>query len=38
MVEKDLALIVGDSGIMSFWDIRSGSIVCKADISGTDKR
>ena len=29
MVEKDQAVIVGDDGFMSFWDLRTGKIVYK---------
>lgn len=38
IVEKDLAVIVGDNGFMSFWDLRTNSIVYQADISGHEKR
>lgn len=38
MVERDLAVIVGDNGFMSFWDLRTNTIVYKAEISGQEKR
>ena len=38
MVERDLAVIVGDSGFMSFWDLRSNNIVFKADAAEKEKR
>ena len=38
MVQEDLVVMVADSGFMSFWDLRSNSIVHKTDISGSEKR
>ena len=38
MVENELAVITGDSGHLSFWDLRTNGIVEKADISGTENR
>lgn len=38
MVERDLAVIVGDNGFMSFWDLRTNSIVYQTEASDSDKR
>jgi len=38
MVDNELAVIVGDSGLLSFWDLRSQSLVQQADISGSENR
>jgi hypothetical protein len=32
-VEDSLIAIVGDSGFLSFWDVRTDSIVQTADVS-----
>jgi hypothetical protein len=38
MVESELAVITGDIGHLSFWDLRTNGIVDQADISGTENR
>ena len=38
MVDNDVAAIVGDSGYLSFWDLRSQNIAQSTDISGSENR
>ena len=37
-VDDSLVAIVGDSGFLSFWDVRTNSIVQTSDISDSQKR
>lgn len=38
MVEPGLAAIVGDSGLLSFWDLRNNQIVQSVLASPTEKK
>ena len=38
MVENGLAAIVGDSGLLSFWDLRTNNIVQSVRATNTDKK
>lgn len=38
MVEPGLAAIVGDSGLLSFWDLRINQIVQSVLASPTEKK
>lgn len=38
MAEPGLAAIVGDSGLLSFWDLRTNNIVQSVQTANSDKR